>query len=427
MLHFDALQSLLGESSESLNSVIYLNSINSASPTACCQVYCNDIRLICSISGDVDPLVAFSFLQTFIDVLNDYLGNVTTATVKDNFHVVYQLLEEMLDAGGLPLTTSLSALRDIILPPSLLSKIFSAAGASVNSSINSALGFGSGPFSYPVPWRKTGLRYASNEIYFDLVEGFQALINKHGMILRNHVWGKIEANARLSGVPDCLLTFVNPKILHNCGFHPCVRLKHWKQNKTLSFVPPDRHFILAEYCFVTSPVGSSSAPMLPVLKDISIPFALKSSLNLEAYGANFHLTLTSRLTTRAMQNVVCEVCLGDGISNVACVTTRGGISDRYGRNLDTDAAGASWTFDLLKATLLWKIPIAPPSSIWHLRGSFNTLVHGPRLSRALQIHFEISSHTFSGLKVEQLQVMGETYKTYKGVRARSVGSVEWRW
>jgi|ERR1700676_4947247 hypothetical protein len=36
-----------------------------------------------------------------------------------------KLLEETLDSGGHPLTTSPNALRDIVLPPSLISKLLS--------------------------------------------------------------------------------------------------------------------------------------------------------------------------------------------------------------------------------------------------------------------------------------------------------------
>ncbi|KAG6888653.1 hypothetical protein C0992_007911 [Termitomyces sp. T32_za158] len=126
----------------------------------------------------MDPLFAFAFIQAFIDILNEYLGNVSAATLKDNFDVVYQLLEETLDSGGHPLTTSSNALRDIVLPPSLLTKILSVAGANITPSINSGSGLGSGPFSSPIPWRKAGLRYASNEIYFDMVEELKAIVNR---------------------------------------------------------------------------------------------------------------------------------------------------------------------------------------------------------------------------------------------------------
>lgn len=39
----------------------------------------------------VDPVYAFSFLQTFIEILQEYFGTVTAATLKDNFDVVYQV------------------------------------------------------------------------------------------------------------------------------------------------------------------------------------------------------------------------------------------------------------------------------------------------------------------------------------------------
>lgn len=42
--------------------------------------------------GDaVDPLFAFAFLQSFVEILQDYFGTVSAATLKDNFDVVYQV------------------------------------------------------------------------------------------------------------------------------------------------------------------------------------------------------------------------------------------------------------------------------------------------------------------------------------------------
>ncbi|KAJ3518849.1 hypothetical protein NMY22_g13480 [Coprinellus aureogranulatus] len=74
-----------------------------------------------------EPLLGFAFIQTFVDIFEEYFGGVSLAAVKENFDVVYQLLEETLDSVGHPLTTSHNALRDIVLPPSLLSKLINAA------------------------------------------------------------------------------------------------------------------------------------------------------------------------------------------------------------------------------------------------------------------------------------------------------------
>lgn len=45
-------------------------------------------RFFCIVA---DPLIAFAFLQAFSDILHDYFGTVSTATLKDNFDVVYQV------------------------------------------------------------------------------------------------------------------------------------------------------------------------------------------------------------------------------------------------------------------------------------------------------------------------------------------------
>ena len=84
-------------------------------------------------------------------------------------------MEETLDAGGHPSTTSINALKDIVLPPSLLSKVLSVAGVSGLAN----LGTSSHPFASPIPWRKAGVRYNNNEIFFDMAEDLKAVVNKY--------------------------------------------------------------------------------------------------------------------------------------------------------------------------------------------------------------------------------------------------------
>lgn len=44
-----------------------------------------------TIKNLVDPLFGFAFLQAFIDILREYFGDLSAATLKDNFDVVYQV------------------------------------------------------------------------------------------------------------------------------------------------------------------------------------------------------------------------------------------------------------------------------------------------------------------------------------------------
>lgn len=100
------------------------------------------------------------------------------------------------------------------------------------------------PFASPIPWRKAGVRYNNNEIYFDVVETLEAIMNKYvcpfalrcvgigldpvtlsrnGTPAVSTIWGRVDSNCKLSGTPDLLLSFSNAQSLHDCSFHPCVR------------------------------------------------------------------------------------------------------------------------------------------------------------------------------------------------------------
>lgn len=387
---------------------------------------------------------------------------------------MYQLLEETLDAGGHPLTTFPNALRDIVLPPSLLTKFLSSVGgASLASGPATA-----GPFSSPIPWRKSGVRHTNNEIYFDVVEELKAIVNKcasmlhsfvpvlivyfarHGTTVSSNVWGRIETNAKLSGTPDCLLSLNRPSILTDCAFHPCVRLQRWVRDKALSFVPPDGKFTLVEYRLASA---SEPSAQLPARDVYPLPFTVKSSISIEEStctpifhsfifhpltypSGSFQINLTSRLPSHAIENLIAEMYLGAGVVGLNCTTNRGtsggGFSNTSGKSSGASAA-SSWVFDSRKSTLRWEIPLVAPSSSWSISGSFrstpSTKPTTPRPSHAIQFRFEIPGHTYSAMKVEQLKVTqsgmggvsdtgkGGPQKPYKGVRGRSVGDIEWRW
>ena len=66
-------------------------------------------------------------------------------------------------------------------------------------------------------------------------------------IVFSEVRGAINCRTKLSGMPDLLLSFVNPRVLDDPSFHPCVRLTEWTNSRVLSFIPPDGFFVLANY------------------------------------------------------------------------------------------------------------------------------------------------------------------------------------
>ena len=137
---------------------------------ACCNTSRAGLVFLAPIRGDGDPLFAFAFLDTFLNILVQYLGDLSVHAIRDHLDVVYQLLEEMLDDGR-PLTTESNALRDIVLPPSFFNKMLSISGIPGLTKASAS------PFASPIPWRKAGMRYNQNEILFDLAEEMDAVVS----------------------------------------------------------------------------------------------------------------------------------------------------------------------------------------------------------------------------------------------------------
>ena len=171
----------------------------------------------------------------------DYFTTVDETAIKENFSTVYQLLEEMMD-NGYPLTTEPNALKAMIKPPTVTGRL--ATALTGQSGVSDVLPDGT---ISSMPWRKAGVKYAQNEIYLDVIEEVDAIVDRAGQIVSSEVSGIVHANSRLSGIPDLTLTFLDPEVIDDCSFHPCVRMNRYERDRVVSFVPPDGEFELMKY------------------------------------------------------------------------------------------------------------------------------------------------------------------------------------
>ncbi|KAG8834922.1 hypothetical protein FRC18_001303 [Serendipita sp. 400] len=357
--HVDALnnayEAAANQNQSVVDPIIFVDS--SLGPSVCCNVQHNSLRIACPVHSETDPLFVLAFLQTLLDVLQEYLGDISATSIRENFDIVYQLLEEMLDSGY-PSTTELNTLREIVTPPSLFKKILAVAGS---AGLTKAV---STPFSSPIPWRATGLRYNNNEIFFDIVEEMQGTISKEGKSLNVEVWGRIRTNTRLSGTPDILLTLNQPQVLSDCSFHPCVRLPRWMKDKVISFVPPDGRFILMDYR-LTSPTASSTA--------FTVPFTLKASVELLEGSNNVDLTFQPRFgLSKGLEGVLIEWSLGQGVTSTSWIPSGG---------------GGTYSFDARSGILQWQIPAASGNTACTLRGTYSTSTPAVRPSPSIQMDY----------------------------------------
>lgn len=205
------------------------------------SIHRDNLWLLSVVLTEVAPLLVFEFLHRILDVFKDYFDVVDELSLKENFSTVYQLLEEMMD-NGYPLTTEPNALKAMIKPPTVGMRLKQAAtGASMVVEDLPDMATSS------IPWRKTGVKYSNNEIFIDVVEEIDSILDPNGQVVSSEVQGVVEVNCRLSGMPDLLLVFTDPELIDDCSFHPCVRYNRFERDKVVSFVPPDGKFELMRY------------------------------------------------------------------------------------------------------------------------------------------------------------------------------------
>ncbi|PSS26636.1 AP-3 complex subunit mu like [Actinidia chinensis var. chinensis] len=340
------------------------------------------ITFLACTQVEMPPLMGIEFLCRVADVLSDYLGGLNEDLIKDNFVIVYQLLDEMID-NGFPLTTEPNILRQMIAPPNIVSKMLSVVTGN-RSNVSNTL---PGATASCVPWRTTDLKHTNNEVYVDLVEEMDVIINSDGALVKCEIHGEVQVNSHLSGLPDLTLSFANPSILNDVRFHPCVRFRPWESHQILSFVPPDGQFKLMSY---------------RVKKLKSTPIYVKPQLTSDSG--------------------ICRISVMVGIRNdpgktIDSITVQFQLPPCV---LSADLASNHGAVNILaNKTCSWSIGRIPKDKAPSMSGTL-TLEKGlERLNvfPTFQVGFKVMGVALSGLQIDKLDLKNLPNRPYKGFRA----------
>lgn len=202
----------------------------------------SSITLLTIFTTEQQPLLIGEFHQSIITIFIDYFNELNETTIRENFSIALQLLDEIID-GGFPSCTELNQLREMILPPTLSRKLLQSVTSNefaVRQDLPSIA-------ISKIPWRKSDVKYVTNEIYFDCIEQIDCIINANQQIIVSNVYGEMRCNCRLSGMPDLTLSFTKSNLLDDISLHRCVRINRYQREKVISFVPPDGQFTLFTY------------------------------------------------------------------------------------------------------------------------------------------------------------------------------------
>uniref|UniRef100_F1L4B7 AP-3 complex subunit mu-1 n=1 Tax=Ascaris suum TaxID=6253 RepID=F1L4B7_ASCSU len=346
------------------------------------SVYHNQIFLLAVTTAETPPLMVIEFLHRVVATFTEYFDECSDSAIKENCVIVFELLDEMLD-NGFPLATELNILQELIKPPNFLRTIANQVTGRTNVSEVLPTGQLSN-----IPWRRADVKYTNNEAYFDVIEEIDAIIDKQGATVFSEIQGYIDCCCKLSGMPDLTMTLVNPRLLDDVSFHPCVRFKRWENERVLSFVPPDGNFRLLSYH-----IGSQNM--------VAIPIYVRHNLLLKG-GTSGRIELTvgpKQSMGKILEEVVVEMTMPKAVQNCNLV-----------------ACAGKYSFDPTTKLLQWnvgKIELGKPPS---LKGSVSVTGTATIEPPPITVRFKINQLAVSGLKVNRLDMYGEKYKPFKGVK-----------
>eukprot|EP01100_Stratorugosa_tubuloviscum_P007343 TRINITY_DN305_c7_g1_i1.p1 TRINITY_DN305_c7_g1~~TRINITY_DN305_c7_g1_i1.p1 ORF type:complete len:458 (+),score=179.70 TRINITY_DN305_c7_g1_i1:100-1374(+) len=246
----------------------------------------NNLYLLAVTNRNANAAMIILFLFKIIDVFKEYFHELEEESIRDNFVIVYELLDEMMDFGY-PQSTESKILQEYITQESHKLETAPRPPMAVTNAVS---------------WRSEGIKYRRNEVFLDVIESLNLMVNSNGSVLRSDVVGVIKMKSLLSGMPELRLGLNDRLILEGSGrntkgkaveledvkFHQCVRLSRFENDRTISFIPPDGEFELMSYrinthikplIWVSATVDDKQNSKIEYIVKVRSQFKAKSTAN----------------------------------------------------------------------------------------------------------------------------------------------------
>ena len=356
---------------------------------------------ICALTRKNENIMTIIiFLSKLVEVMTQYFKSLEEESIKDNFVIIYELLDEMMDFG-VPQTTDTKILKEYITQDyySLIKSTPTHLVAPPNALTNS------------VSWRKEGIFYKKNEAFLDVIESINMLITANGQVLNSEILGEIKIKSHLSGMPDLRFGLNDKGIftgnndattdsgknieMEDIKFHQCVRLSKFENEKLITFIPPDGEFTLMSYR-----LSSSQFLMKPLIL-VNCKTKVHKHSRIEIV-----CTVKAQIKKKSTANNV-EVVIP--IPEDADTPK---FSPEYG--------SVKWIPE--KSCLIWKLKTFPGGKQFSMRAELGLpAVTDPESimsKKPIKVNFSIPYFTTSGIQVRYLRINEPKlqYQSYPWVR-----------
>lgn len=203
-----------------------------------------NLYVVSTTNKNSNVMMITVFMHTFCKILMHYFKELEEESIKDNFVIIYELFDEVMDFGY-PQFSNPKILQEYITQESHKLEVQVRPPSTVTNAVS---------------WRSEGLTYRKNEVFLDVIESVNLLVSANGNVLRSEIVGSVKMRVYLSGMPELRLGLNDKILFENTGrgkskavdmedvkFHQCVRLSRFENDRTISFIPPDGEFELMSY------------------------------------------------------------------------------------------------------------------------------------------------------------------------------------
>ncbi|KAF7817594.1 AP-4 complex subunit mu [Senna tora] len=360
------------------------------------HVKVSGLLFVATTRVNISPSLVLELLQRIARVIKDYLGVLNEDSLRKNFVLVYELLDEVIDFGYVQ-TTSTEVLKSYVfnepivvdaarLPPLGPASIFMQGtkrmpGTAITKSVVA---------------NEPGGR-KREEIFVD------------GFILTSEIDGTIQMKSYLTGNPEIRLALnedlsigrndyisSGAVVLDDCNFHESVHLDNFDIDRTLTLVPPDGEFPVMNY--------RMTQPFKP-------PFRINALI--EEAGS---------LKAEVIIRVRAEFSPSINANPVLVQMPLPTYTTRVNFELEPGAVGNTTDFKEANKRLEWGLKKVAGGTEHTLRAklTFSQEIHGNIMKEAgpLSMSFTIPMYNASKLQVKYLQIAkkSKTHNPYRWVR-----------
>jgi len=203
-----------------------------------------NLYIVATTKTNANVALIFVFLHRVVQVFVDYFRELEEESIRDNFVLIYELLDELMDFGY-PQSTETKILQEYITQQGQKLEVAPKPPPALTNAVS---------------WRSEAIKYRKNEVFLDVIESVNLLVSVSGNVLKSEIVGSVKMKCYLSGMPELRLGLNDKILFENTGrgksksveledvkFHQCVRLSRFENDRTISFIPPDGEFELMGY------------------------------------------------------------------------------------------------------------------------------------------------------------------------------------